>query len=100
MFIIPLGMMRGANVSISDFLVKNLLPVTLGNIVGGALCVMGIYGSAFGKWFQKKDWSSIVVMTENSAITTLNNCARIILSDDSSYTLPGLLSHTMLYSDL
>lgn len=55
MFIIPLGMMRGANVSISDFLVKNLLPVTLGNIVGGALCVMGIYGSAFGKWFQKKD---------------------------------------------
>jgi len=55
MFIIPLGMMRGANVSTYDFLVKNLLPVTLGNIVGGALCVMGIYGSAFGKWFQKKD---------------------------------------------
>jgi len=55
MFIIPLGMMRGANVSIYDFLMKNLLPVTLGNIVGGALCVMGIYGSAFGKWFQKKE---------------------------------------------
>jgi len=55
MFIIPLGMMRGANVSIYDFLVKNLLPVTLGNIVGGALCVMGLYGSAFGKWFQKKE---------------------------------------------
>ncbi len=55
MFIIPLGMMRGANVSIYDFLMKNLLPVTLGNIVGGALCVMGVYGSAFGKWFQKKE---------------------------------------------
>lgn len=55
MFIIPLGMMRGADVSIADFLTKNLLPVTLGNIVGGALCVMGLYGSAFGKWFKAKD---------------------------------------------
>jgi formate/nitrite transporter len=55
MFIIPLGMMRGAQVSVSDFLLGNLLPVTLGNIVGGALCVMGIYGSAFGKWFKSKE---------------------------------------------
>jgi formate/nitrite transporter len=55
MFIIPLGMMRGAQITVSDFLLKNLLPVTLGNIVGGALCVMGLYGSAFGKWFKSKD---------------------------------------------
>ena len=55
MFIIPLGMLRGADVSVSDFLLKNLLPVTLGNIVGGALCVMGLYGSAFGNWGKKKD---------------------------------------------
>mmetsp|Transcript_16553 Transcript_16553/g.32308 ORF Transcript_16553/g.32308 Transcript_16553/m.32308 type:complete len:316 (+) Transcript_16553:177-1124(+) len=55
MFIIPLGIMRGAQISVGDFLVKNLIPVTLGNIVGGALCVMGIYGTAFGKWFKTKD---------------------------------------------
>ena len=55
MFIIPLGMMRGASVTTSDFLLKNLLPVTLGNIVGGALCVMGLYGSAFGNWFKSKE---------------------------------------------
>lgn len=55
MFIIPLGMMRGASVTTSDFLLKNLLPVTLGNIVGGALCVMGLYGSAYGKWFKSKE---------------------------------------------
>lgn len=55
MFIIPLGMMRGASVTTSDFLLKNLLPVTLGNIVGGALCVMGIYGSAYGNWFKSKE---------------------------------------------
>jgi hypothetical protein len=48
MFLIPLGMMRGAQVSIADFLLKNLLPVTLGNIVGGALCVAAMYGSVYG----------------------------------------------------
>jgi formate/nitrite transporter len=55
MFIIPLGMMRGAKITTGDFIMRNLIPVTLGNIVGGALCVMGIYGSAFGKWFNSKE---------------------------------------------
>lgn len=54
MFIIPLGMLRGAEVTIKDFLLKNLLPVTLGNIVGGAVCVMAPFGAAYGNWFQKK----------------------------------------------
>merc|ERR1739844_636892 len=31
MFMIPLGIMRGAEITIKDFLVKNLIPVTLGN---------------------------------------------------------------------
>jgi formate/nitrite transporter FocA (FNT family) len=55
MFIIPLGMLRGAEITVSQFLSKNLIPVTLGNIIGGALCVMGPYGTTFGKWFQKKE---------------------------------------------
>ena len=55
MFIIPLGMMRGAEITISQFLLKNLLPVTLGNIVGGAVMCMGPYGSSLGNWFQKKE---------------------------------------------
>jgi len=53
MFLIPLGMMRGANISISQFLLKNLLPVTLGNIVGGTLGCMTPYGSVFGNWGNK-----------------------------------------------
>ena len=52
---IPLGMMRGAQITMGEFITKNLIPVTLGNIVGGALCVMGIYGTAYGKWFASKD---------------------------------------------
>jgi formate/nitrite transporter len=55
MFIIPLGMMRGAEISIAAMFTKNLIPVTLGNIVGGALCVMMPYGTTLGRWFQKKD---------------------------------------------
>ncbi len=39
MFFIPLGMLCGAEVSIADFVIDNLIPATLGNIVGGALFV-------------------------------------------------------------
>jgi formate/nitrite transporter len=35
MFIIPAGMMMGAKVSLVDWVVWNLVPVTLGNLVGG-----------------------------------------------------------------
>jgi formate/nitrite transporter len=37
MFIIPAGMMMGAKVSFADWWVWNQIPVTLGNLVGGAL---------------------------------------------------------------
>ena len=55
MFIIPLGILRGADITIAQFLTKNLIPVTLGNIVGGALCVMAPFGTQLGKWFKSKD---------------------------------------------
>eukprot|EP00591_Stephanopyxis_turris_P002598 CAMPEP_0195517690 /NCGR_PEP_ID=MMETSP0794_2-20130614/11318_1 /TAXON_ID=515487 /ORGANISM="Stephanopyxis turris, Strain CCMP 815" /LENGTH=292 /DNA_ID=CAMNT_0040646547 /DNA_START=128 /DNA_END=1006 /DNA_ORIENTATION=+ len=55
MFMIPLGIMRGAEITIAQMFVKNLIPVTLGNIVGGALCVMAPYGMSFGGWFKKKE---------------------------------------------
>jgi len=49
MFIIPLGIFSGASVSWSAFLIKNLVPVTLGNIVGGAICVAAAFCSVYGK---------------------------------------------------
>jgi formate/nitrite transporter len=49
MFIIPLGIFSGAAVSWKAFFLKNLLPVTLGNIVGGALMVAAVYSWAYGK---------------------------------------------------
>ncbi len=39
MFFIPVGMMEGAAVTVSDFVFANLVPATLGNIAGGALFV-------------------------------------------------------------
>lgn len=48
MFIIPVGMLFGAEVSVADMLLKNLLPVTLGNIVGGAGCVALGYAASYG----------------------------------------------------
>lgn len=55
MCLIPLGMMRGAEITIAQMFTKNLIPVTLGNIVGGAVAVMLPFGITHGKWFQKKD---------------------------------------------
>jgi formate/nitrite transporter len=37
MFLIPAGMMLGANVSLADWWLWNQIPVTLGNVVGGFL---------------------------------------------------------------
>jgi len=55
MFIIPLGILRGADITIKQMFLKNLIPVTLGNIVGGALCAMGPFGFSFGNWGGKKE---------------------------------------------
>ena len=42
-FLIPVGMMLGADISISQMLFKAILPATLGNIVGGGVMVGAVY---------------------------------------------------------
>lgn len=48
MFFIPMGMMLGANINIAQ-LVINLIVVTIGNIIGGAIIIPFIYNGAFLK---------------------------------------------------
>ncbi|CAM9745512.1 unnamed protein product [Chrysoparadoxa australica] len=48
MFLVPMGMAMGADVTWADFLTKNLLPVTLGNIVGGVVCQTMPFAAIFG----------------------------------------------------
>ena len=52
MFIIPFGMMNGAAISMKEFLIGSILPVTLGNIVGGAVCVAALYTYSFSNKFK------------------------------------------------
>lgn len=49
MFLVPMGKVLGADVGWKAFIVKNLIPVTLGNIVGGAVLVALVYHLAYGK---------------------------------------------------
>ena len=47
MYIVPVGIMLGASVTWPQFLLWNLLPVTLGNIVGGLIFVGAAYSFCF-----------------------------------------------------
>ncbi len=48
MYFIPAGMFYGADVTWADFLVGNLVPVTLGNIIGGMVFVGVVYWLLYG----------------------------------------------------
>lgn len=47
MYFVPVGIMLGASVTWSQFLEWNLVPVTLGNIVGGLVFVGAVYSFCF-----------------------------------------------------
>ncbi len=49
MFFIPTAIFYGADISWTSFLVNNLMPSTLGNIVGGSLMVGMLYGYVYKK---------------------------------------------------
>ncbi len=49
MFLLPLGLLGGADLSLADVFIKNVVPVTLGNAIAGALVVAAGYSYAFGK---------------------------------------------------
>ena len=38
----------GASITVNQFILGNLLPVTLGNIIGGAVAVGATYRKAYG----------------------------------------------------
>jgi hypothetical protein len=48
MFVIPLAMRLGANISVSTFIVKNLIPATIGNLIGGAIFVAMAMALGYG----------------------------------------------------
>lgn len=43
MFFLPIAKFSGLNISWLDIWVKNLIPVTIGNIIGGGIIISGVY---------------------------------------------------------
>jgi formate/nitrite transporter len=48
-YMVPLGMLAGAKVSVAEMFLKNFLPTTIGNTISGSLIVAGGYSYAFGR---------------------------------------------------
>jgi formate/nitrite transporter len=48
MFVVPVGMLLGARISVADWWLWNQIPVTLGNFVGGFLLVAGAFYATYG----------------------------------------------------
>lgn len=66
MFVIPLGIMLGAPVTVSEFLTRNLIPATIGNVIGGAVFVATAYGLAYGSWGELISSSSAQLWTRTA----------------------------------
>lgn len=49
MFFIPMSMMLGSNISVRTYIVDSVIPVTLGNLIGGSCLVAGAYCLVYGK---------------------------------------------------
>jgi len=49
LFIMPCALLLGAKLTIGDVIIKNLIPVLLGNAISGALVVAGSYSYQFGQ---------------------------------------------------
>lgn len=49
MFMLPAGLVSGAPLSISDALLRNLIPVTIGNATAGAIVIAAGFSFAFGR---------------------------------------------------
>ncbi|GBF98659.1 formate nitrite transporter [Raphidocelis subcapitata] len=47
-FVLPMAIALGAPISAYDVIVKNFIPATLGNWIGGAVCVATVYAFAYG----------------------------------------------------
>ncbi len=49
MFFLPVAMLEGFDLSIGELFVRNLIPSTIGNIIGGALCMGTVYWYLYDK---------------------------------------------------
>jgi len=67
MYIVPAGIMLGAGVTWPQFLIWNLLPVTLGNIVGGLVFVGAAYSFCFKRELSPSNQNRPAILERKAA---------------------------------
>jgi formate/nitrite transporter len=88
-FLIPVGMMLGADISISDLLFKALLPATIGNIIGGGVLVGGVYWYVYDSMASSKQLlvgirEGLLSKTRRLSMANLGRSRRMMATTDSS----------------
>ena len=53
LFIMPCALLLGAKLTVKDVIIKNLIPVLIGNAIAGAFVVAGSYSYQYGKLGKK-----------------------------------------------
>jgi hypothetical protein len=79
-FLIPMGIALGAPVTARQFVASNLIPATIGNWIGGAICMATVYAWVYGSppqqlaawWEQRRvggglKSDAVAVVTESSS---------------------------------
>lgn len=74
MFVIPLGMMLGADITTNEFIAKNLIPATIGNLIGGGFFVATWFGMSYGSW-EKAITSTVTDLWARKAPQSLPHCS-------------------------
>lgn len=69
MYFIPMGMALGADITWYQFICNNLLPVTVGNILGGA----GLVGAVYWYEFHPRQESPVAGMTDQELVEVLQD---------------------------
>jgi formate/nitrite transporter len=88
-FLIPVGMMLGADISISDMLFKALLPATIGNILGGGILVGGVYWYVYDSMASSKQLfvgirEGLLTHSRRLSMVNLGMSRRMVSKADSS----------------
>lgn len=66
LYLLPLGLLAGAPLSLGDVIIKNILPVTIGNAIAGVVMVGMGYSYAFGKLGKKKQRAMMPVTSAST----------------------------------
>jgi hypothetical protein len=77
-FLIPMGIALGAPVTARQFVSSNLIPATIGNWIGGAICMATVYAWVYGSppqqlaawWAKRRSGGDHMMQSDAVAVVT------------------------------